>query len=155
MKKDGLIFRFSGEWRREWDFKAYLPVKEPRKGILLSRKRRKTHIGYLCISSSLGTSRRMNTLEELKFKLETLKPILKARYKVETIGIFGSYSRGEQTEKSDLDILVTFSQPIGVYRFIEVEGFIKKKLGVKVDLVQKGALLPMIKEQVLNEIVLV
>jgi len=37
--------------------------------------------------------------------------------------------------------------------FIEVEEFIKKKLGVKVDLVQKGALLPMIKEQILSETV--
>jgi hypothetical protein len=52
-----------------------------------------------------------------------------------------------------LDILVTFSGSIEVYRCIEVEGFIKKKLGVKVDLVQKGALLPMIKEQILNETV--
>ena len=56
----------------------------------------------------------MNTLEELKSKIETIKLILKARYKVETIGIFGSYSRGEQTEKSDLDLLVTFSEPIGI-----------------------------------------
>lgn len=95
----------------------------------------------------------MNTLEEIKSKLEAIKPMLKACYKVETIGIFGSYSRGEQTEKSDLDLLVTFSEPIGVYGFIEVEEFIKKKLGVKVDLVQKGALLPMIKEQILSETV--
>jgi predicted nucleotidyltransferase len=95
----------------------------------------------------------MKTLENLKSKLEAIKPILKARYIVETIGIFGSYSRGEQTEKSDLDVLVTFWEPIGVYGFIEVEGFIKKKLGVKVDLVQKGALLPMMKEQILSETV--
>jgi predicted nucleotidyltransferase len=95
----------------------------------------------------------MRTLEELKSKLDAIKPILKERYKVETIGIFGSYSRGEQTEKSDLDLLVTFSEPIGVYKFIEVEDFIKKKLGVKVDLVQKGALLATIKDQILNETV--
>ncbi len=95
----------------------------------------------------------MDTLEGLKSKLEAIKPELKACYKVETIGIFGSYSRGEQTEKSDVDILVTFSSPIGLYGFIEVEEFLKKKLGVKVDLVQKGALLSMIKEQILNETV--
>ena len=95
----------------------------------------------------------MDTLEELKSKLEAIKPTLKACYKVETIGIFGSYSRGEQTEKSDLDVLVTFSESIGVYRFIEVEEFIRKKLGVKVDLVQKGTLLPILKEQILSEIV--
>ena len=101
----------------------------------------------------IGCPRKMSTLQELKAKLEAIKPILKEHYKVETIGIFGSYSRGEQTEKSDLDIVVTFSGPIGLYRFIGLQDFIKKKLGVKVDLVQKGALLPMIKDQVLRETV--
>ncbi len=95
----------------------------------------------------------MSTLGEFKAKLEAIKPILRERYKVETIGIFGSYSRGEQTRSSDIDILVTFSESIGVYRFIEVQEFIRKKLGVKVDLVQKGALLPLMKDQILNEIV--
>jgi predicted nucleotidyltransferase len=95
----------------------------------------------------------MSTLKEFKAKLEAIKPILRDRYKVETIGIFGSYSRGEQTRRSDIDILVTFSESIGLYRFIEVQEFIRKKLGVKVDLVQKGALLPLMKDQILNEIV--
>jgi predicted nucleotidyltransferase len=93
----------------------------------------------------------MKSVEKLKAELEAIKPLLKQRYKVETIGIFGSYIRGEQTKKSDLDLLVSFSEPIGVYKFIEVEEFIRAKLGVKVDLVQKGALLPMIKDQILNE----
>jgi predicted nucleotidyltransferase len=93
----------------------------------------------------------MKKLKELKAQLEALKPLLVERYKVESIAIFGSYSRGEQTPKSDLDIMVTFSEPIGVYRFIEVEEFLGQKLGIKVDLVQKGALLPMIKDQILNE----
>jgi predicted nucleotidyltransferase len=93
----------------------------------------------------------MKKLKELKAQLDALKPLLIERYKVETIAIFGSYSRGEQTSKSDLDIVVTFSEPIGVYRFIEVEEFLGQKLGIKVDLVQKGALLPMMKDQILNE----
>jgi len=92
-------------------------------------------------------------LEELKVQLEALKPLLVERYGVESIAIFGSYSRGEQTAKSDLDIVVSFSGPIGVYRFIEVEEFLGEMLGVKVDLVQKGALLPMIKDQILAETV--
>ena len=89
----------------------------------------------------------MKSLDELKSELEALKPELKNRYKVESIGIFGSYSRGQQTKHSDLDVLVTFSEPIGLYRFIEVQEFISKRLEVKIDLVQKGALLPMIKNQ--------
>jgi uncharacterized protein len=93
----------------------------------------------------------MKKLKELKTQLEALKPLLVERYKIESIAIFGSYSRGEQTKKSDLDLVVSFSEPIGVYRFIEVEEFLGEKLGVKVDLVQKGALLPIIKDQILNE----
>lgn len=95
----------------------------------------------------------MKTLSELKVQLELLKPELKKRYNVETIAIFGSYSRGEQTKKSDLDLLVTFSESIGLYKFIEVEQFIRRRLGVKVDLVQKEAVLPMMKEQIMNETV--
>ena len=97
----------------------------------------------------------MKSLEKLKAELEAIKPVLKQRYKVETIGIFGSYSRGEQTKKSDLDILVSFSESIGIYKFVEVEEFISSKLGVRIDLVQKGALLPMIKDQILNETMLI
>lgn len=95
----------------------------------------------------------MKSLKVFRAKLEEIKPELKERYKIESIGIFGSYSRGDQTRKSDLDVLVTFSEPIGVYKFVEVEEFIRRKLRVKIDLVQKGALLSMIKDQVLNEIV--
>jgi hypothetical protein len=108
---------------------------------------------YILVNSLIHNIRiaKMKTLEELKTELEKIKPVLKKRYKVETIAIFGSYSRGEQTRKSDLDIIVTFSEPIGLYKFIEVEQFISEKLAVKVDLVQKGALLPVIKDQILNE----
>ena len=53
----------------------------------------------------------MKKLKELKSQLEALKPLLVERYNVESIAIFGSYSRGEQTPKSDLDIVVSFSGP--------------------------------------------
>ena len=97
----------------------------------------------------------MKSLEKLKAELNTIKPELKQRYKVETIAIFGSYSRGGQTKKSDLDLLVSFSEPIGIYKFAEVEEFISNKLRVKIDLVQKGALLPMIKDQIMDETILI
>lgn len=46
----------------------------------------------------------MKSLKEIKLRLETLKPVLKQNFSVETVELFGSYVRGEQTEKSDLDI---------------------------------------------------
>jgi len=97
----------------------------------------------------------MKTLEEIKSTLETLKPTLKERFGVKTIGVFGSYTHGEQTKKSDIDILVTFSKDaqVGFFKFLELEEFLTKKLGVKVDLVTKNALKPFIKDQVLRETV--
>jgi len=89
--------------------------------------------------------------------LEELKPALKEEFGVETIGIFGSYTRGEQTKRSDVDILVEFSEnaKIGFFKFLDLEEFLSRKLGVKVDLVAKDALKPYIGERILQEVVMV
>ena len=63
-------------------------------------------------------------LEEIKRKLRELKPILREKFNVEGIGLFGSYVRGEQKGERDLDVLVEFSEPIGFFEFIELEGFL-------------------------------
>jgi predicted nucleotidyltransferase len=95
----------------------------------------------------------MRTLDEIKRQLEVLKPILKQNFQVDTIGIFGSYSQGQQNKRSDLDILVTFSEPnnIDLLDFIGLKQFLGQKLRVKVDLVQKDALKTQIKEKILQE----
>ena len=72
-------------------------------------------------------------VEELKNQIETLKPLLRERFKVETIGIFGSYVRGEQKRKSDLDVLVEFSETPGLFEFVELEDFLSQKLGLKLN----------------------
>jgi predicted nucleotidyltransferase len=99
----------------------------------------------------------MKSLEEIKSQLEKLKPTLKTKYHVETIGIFGSFTRGEQTRTSDVDILVEFSQDaeIGFFKFLDIEEFLSKKLGVKVDLVIKDSLKRYIGEHILREVVMV
>jgi uncharacterized protein len=94
-------------------------------------------------------------IEELKSKIEALKPVLKEQYKVETIGIFGSYVRGEQKRKSDLDVLVEFSETPSLFEFVELEGFLSQKLGVKVDLVMRDSLKPRIRDSILSEAVYV
>jgi uncharacterized protein len=95
----------------------------------------------------------MKTLEEIKDQLEKLKPLLNEKYQIDTIGVFGSYSRGEQKPKSDVDILVTFIEPndIDLIDFIEIKQFLTRKLKVKVDLVKKNALKPIIKDKILEE----
>ena len=99
----------------------------------------------------------MKTLEEIKSRLEELKPILKERFQVETIGVFGSYRRGEQESKSDVDILVTFVEPndIDLLDFIGLKQFLSRKLKMKVDLVMKRALKRRIRDKVLQETIYV
>lgn len=50
----------------------------------------------------------MKSIEEIKSILRGQKDRLRKTYRVKEIGIFGSYVRGEQKEKSDLDVLVEF-----------------------------------------------
>ena len=99
----------------------------------------------------------MKTLEEITRALEELKPILKERFQVETIGVFGSYRRGEQESKSDVDILVTFVEPndIDLLDFIGLKQFLSRKLKMKVDLVMKRALKRRIRDKVLQETIYV
>ena len=99
----------------------------------------------------------MDTLNFDYFKktIELLKPELKEKFKVKTIGFFGSYVRGEQKSTSDLDILVDFYEPISLFRFIELEDFLSQQLVVKVDLVMRDALKPRIKDSILNEAIYV
>jgi hypothetical protein len=78
-------------------------------------------------------------------------PILKRKYNVETIELFGSYARSEQTQKSDLDLLITFSKPYNLWELIDVKEFLTKRLRMKVDLVPKDSIKPMLKEQILQE----
>jgi uncharacterized protein len=78
-------------------------------------------------------------------------PILKEKYYVETIEIFGSYARAEQNKKSDLDLLITFSKPYSLWEFIDVKEFLTKKLGMKVDLVPKDSIKPLIRDRILQE----
>ena len=51
----------------------------------------------------------MKSLEEVKSQIESLKPTLQENFNVKTIEIFGSYARNEASEKSDVDLLITYS----------------------------------------------
>jgi uncharacterized protein len=84
-------------------------------------------------------------------KLRQNLSIVKEEYSVNTLEVFGSYVRAEEQEISDLDILVTFSEIPGLFRFIALENHLTDLLGVKVDLVMKDALKPAIGERILAE----
>jgi predicted nucleotidyltransferase len=79
-------------------------------------------------------------------------PLLTERYGVASLGLFGSYVRGEARPGSDLDILVRFHQTPGLLRFIELENYLSDLLGVRVDLVMAEALKPHIGQHILAEV---
>jgi len=95
----------------------------------------------------------MTELEEIKAKIKDNMPYFTDKYKVKSLGIFGSYVRGEQKKRSDLDILVEFSEPISLLKFVALERELSEYIGKKVDLVIKKTLKPKIREHVLEEVV--
>ena len=78
-------------------------------------------------------------------------PMLAEHYSVETLEVFGSYVCSEQKKDSDLDILVTFKQAPSSLTFIAIENYLSDLLGVKVDLVMKDSLKPVIGRNILRE----
>ncbi len=94
----------------------------------------------------------MKTFKEIKEIIQRHKEDLRKEYGIKEIGIFGSYVRGEQEERSDLDILVELERPMGLVRFIKLENLFSNLLGIKVDLVTKKALKPCIGQRILQEV---
>jgi len=92
-------------------------------------------------------------IKKIENILRELKPTLKERFKVKEIGIFGSYVKGENKKRSDLDILVEFFEEPSLFKFLELEEYLSKNLGIKVDLVMKSALKPMIGKYILQEVI--
>ena len=90
-------------------------------------------------------------LPEIRKQLRELMPILKKKYKVAALEVFGSYVRGEQTDKSDVDVLVTFEEAYSLWDLIDAERFLTRKLHLKVDLVPKDSIKPALKDRILNE----
>jgi uncharacterized protein len=70
---------------------------------------------------------------------------------VKKIGLFGSYVRGSQRRRSDVDFLVVFEQPT-FDNFMELVFSLEKYLGKKVDLVTEGSLSPYIRPYVEKEV---
>lgn len=68
------------------------------------------------------------------------------------LGLFGSHSRGEQKEDSDVDLLVKFVNPIGYFKLLEVEEKLEDYFQKNVDLVTKNALSKYIKPGVYNDL---
>lgn len=92
----------------------------------------------------------MNRRELLEF-LERHKPELERRFGVRDLALFGSTARDEATEKSDIDILVSFDGPATSARYFGVQFYLEDLLGRRVDLVTDKALRPELRPYVERE----
>jgi hypothetical protein len=97
----------------------------------------------------------VKNIEEAKAVLKEHKAEVVNRYRIREIGIFGSFVRGEQKNRSDIDILVEFDERNipGLLKLIEMEIYFEKLLRKKVDLVIKSGIRPEIKKGILEEVV--
>jgi len=93
-------------------------------------------------------------LARIRSVLSLHLPELRRQYGVQSLGLFGSYVRGDQRPGSDLDLLVEFDdRPLSLIEFIALENYLSDLLGVKVDLVEKETLKPAIGRHILREVV--
>lgn len=92
-------------------------------------------------------------LDHYRRRLRDELPSLAARYRVASLGLFGSYVRGTHRPDSDLDVLVAFDEVPSLLRLIELEQHLSDLLGVRVDLVLHDSLKPRIGAGVLREVV--
>jgi predicted nucleotidyltransferase len=96
---------------------------------------------------------RRTELTRAKRILRAHLPALRERYSITSLGMFGSYVRGEQKKKSDLDLLVEFERAPSLFKYGELEDHLSDLVGIKVDLVMKKTLKPHIGRYILAEVV--
>ena len=90
----------------------------------------------------------MNVVDSKQQEIQTLCQ----KNNIGFLGLFGSVARGDDTENSDVDLLVKFNQPISLLKLIHVENEFKDILQRKVDLITVGGLNPRIKPYILKDL---
>jgi uncharacterized protein with HEPN domain/predicted nucleotidyltransferase len=95
-----------------------------------------------------------HTRAELVRRLRAQMPRLVERYGVKSLGVFGSYMRGNAKPRSDFDVLVEFDAPgKTLHKWVELQSELQDTLGVKVDLVENENLKPYIGKRILSEVI--
>lgn len=91
------------------------------------------------------------SINNVKRILRECIPDLEEKFGVTSIGVFGSYARGEATPSSDIDIVVEFNRPIG-WELVDLADYLESHLGHSVDLVIKRSIHPLIRDNILAEV---
>jgi predicted nucleotidyltransferase len=93
----------------------------------------------------------METLKDIEKKIISIKPFLKEEFGVEKIGCFGSFATGQQTEDSDIDILITYNYKLG-WKFFDLKEYLESEFGREVDLVTERSLKERWKKNILKQV---
>lgn len=92
-------------------------------------------------------------LSEIEKKLGEKKDYIKKAFYVREMGVFGSFTRGEETTRSDIDILVEFEKGHkDFFNYMRLKHYLEELLGRNVDLVIKNAVKPRLRERILSEV---
>jgi predicted nucleotidyltransferase len=97
----------------------------------------------------------MKKLTAIKKIIRDHKALLRDRYNINRIGVFGSYTRGDTHSGSDVDVLVEFSEPISLIQLVSLENYLTDIVGLKVDVVPKDDIRKELKDTILKDAVFV
>ena len=92
-------------------------------------------------------------VNQIRLLILERKDEIKEKFKAEVVGIFGSYARGEEKEESDIDVLVRFGDGASLFELVGLGDYLEYLFGIPVDVVSERALHPMMKDDVLRELV--
>lgn len=88
-------------------------------------------------------------------KLSDIKSELNKKYNVIELGLFGSFSRGDNLEDSDIDIVIEYSNAISLFKVVELIEYLEKIFNKKIDLVRKKNIKQLLKKRILDEAIFV
>jgi hypothetical protein len=91
--------------------------------------------------------------EEILDKLKDVKKNLKIKYKVKSIGLFGSYVSNKQTATSDIDFLVEFDIDAVLFHLVGLSRYLEEIFNTKVDVISKPSLKVELKQQILKDVI--
>lgn len=94
------------------------------------------------------------TIDEIREILQNSKDYFEKKYFVEKFFLFGSYAKNLQTSDSDIDLLVSFTKPVDMFDFIDLQDYLTKLFNKKIDLGTSNSLKIFVKEKILKEAIL-
>jgi predicted nucleotidyltransferase len=89
--------------------------------------------------------------ETLFALLKSQQDTLRRQFFVASLSVFGSAARNRLRKQSDIDLLVEFERPVGLFTFVRLKLYLENLLGRRVDLVTPAALRPELRQQILQE----